>query len=410
MIDINSLRENPDFFKKATQYKQMDPSVVDQVLELDKSYREILRKVEDLRAERNKVAKERNIERGKEIKEELKNLETSLKESEENLEKVIHNIPNPAFENVPVGKGESGNKELRIVGEIPKFTFEPKDHLALGEKLGVIDFENGAKVSGSQFYYLKGDLVMLEFALIQYGLEKLTQKGYLPVTTPDLARSRYYLGTGYNPKGDEAQIYEINGEDLGLIATAEVTMAGLHADEVLDLKSPIRYAAISHCFRQEAGAYGKYSKGLYRVHQFTKLEMFIYCSKDDSEAMHQELLSVEEEIFQGLNIPYRVLEMCTGDLGAIAAKKYDLEAWMPGRNDWGEITSTSNTTDYQSRNLNIRYRAGGGQPHAHLLNGTAIAISRAIISIMENYQNEDGTIRVPEVLQKYIGKDLLTSI
>lgn len=411
MIDVTKLRENPDFFREATSDKQMDPSIVDTVLEQDRNWREKLLQVENLRSERNKTSKERNIERGKEIKEELKKLEPELKEVEDKLLESLNKIPNPAFPEVPVGKGETDNKELRIVGEKPNFNFEPKDHLTLGENLGIIDFENGAKVSGSQFYYLKGDLVLLEFALIQYGLEILIKKGYLPITSPDLARSRYYLGTGYNPKGDEAQIYEIVGEDLGLIATAEVTMAGLHADEVLDLRKPLRYAAISHCFRQEAGAYGKYSKGLYRVHQFTKLEMFVYCNENSSKELHEELLSIEEEIFSGLEIPYRVLEMCTGDLGAIAAKKYDLEAWMPGRNDWGEVTSTSNTTDYQARNLEIRYRGEGNEmKYAHLLNGTAIATSRAIITILENYQNEDGTVRVPEVLQKYMGKPAIDGI
>lgn len=410
MIDINKLRENPDFFKKATSDKNMDASIVDTVLDLDKTYREILIKVETLRAERNKVSKERNIERGKEIKEELKVLEPELNESQDKVLEALNRIPNPANEEVPVGKGESDNKELRIVGEKPQFGFTPKDHLELGEKLGILDFENGAKVSGSQFYYLKGDAVLLEFALIQYGLELLIKKGYTPIITPDLARSRYYLGTGYIPKGDEAQIYEIDGEDLGLIATAEVTMAGLHADEVMNLNKPLRYAAISHCFRQEAGAYGKYSKGLYRVHQFTKLEMFAYTKEEESEAMHQELLSLEEEIFKGLNIPYRVLEMCTGDLGAIAAKKYDLEAWMPGRNDWGEVTSTSNTKDYQARNLNIRYQDKGELKFAHLLNGTALAMSRAIIAILENNQNEDGSVNIPEVLQKYMGKDTLSGL
>lgn len=413
MIDINKLREDPDFFRKATADKQKDPTMVDKVLEADKLWREILSKVEILRSQKNKAAKSRNIEEGKAIKNKLKEVEPKLREAEEAMQKVLHHIPNPADESVPVGKGEGENVELRTIGDPPSLESfggaGPKDHLEIGENLGILDFENGAKVSGSQFYYLKGDAVLLEFALIQYGLDLLIKKGYTPIATPDLARSRYYLGTGYNPQGDEAQIYEIKDQDLGLIATAEVTMAGLHADEVLNLNEPLRYAAISHCYRQEAGAYGKYSKGLYRVHQFTKLEMFAYTSQEDSDAVHQEMLDIEEEIYRGLKIPYRVVEMCTGDLGASASKKYDLEAWMPGRGDWGEITSTSNTRDYQARNLEIKYQDKGENKYAHLLNGTAIAISRAIISILENYQTQDGSVNIPEVLQKYMGKEKITS-
>jgi seryl-tRNA synthetase len=226
--------------------------------------------------------------------------------------------------------------------------------------------------------------------------------------TPDMAKSRFYLGTGYAPKGDEAQIYEIDGEDLGLIATAEVTMAGLHADEILKAEDlPLKYAAVSHCFRKEAGAYGKYSKGLYRVHQFTKLEMFIYSLPEHSEAMHQEILRVEEELAQALEIPYRVLEMCSGDLGAIASRKYDLEAWMAGRNDYGEITSTSNTDDFQARNLNIRVKTDEGNEYVHMLNGTALVTSRIPIVIMENFQQKDGTIRIPKALVPYFGKEFI---
>ena len=406
MVDINLVRDNPDLVKKGVSDKGYDSSVVDKVLEADKEYREVLQKVENLRAEKNKFAKERNIEEGKRVKQELQDLEPELAKLEEKVNELLMEIPNLPDDSAPRGKGEHENVEVRKWGEIPQFDFEPKSHLELGENLGIIDFERGAKVAGSQFYYLEGDAVLLEFALIQFGLEKLIEKGYKPVLTPDMAKSRYYLGTGYQPKGDEAQTYEIKDEDLGLIATAEVTMAGLHADEVLRKNDlPLKYAAISHCYRKEAGAYGKYSKGLYRVHQFTKLEMFVYCSPDESDKMHQELLSIEEEICQDLGIPYRVLEMCTGDLGAMATKKYDLEAWMPGRNDYGEITSTSNTTDYQARNLNIKYDAGGKNEYVHMLNGTAIVMSRFPIAILENFQQKDGSVIIPEVLRKWMGKD-----
>lgn len=267
----------------------------------------------------------------------------------------------------------------------------------------MIDFERGAKVAGSQFYYLQGDMVLLEMAVIQFVLDIAIQKGFIPLLTPDVARSRYYLGTGYNPRGDEAQTYEIKGEDLGLIATSEVTVAGYHADETIDIsKLPLKYIALSHCFRKEAGAYGKYSKGLYRTHQFTKLEMFIYCKEKDSIVFHDEILSVEKEIMEQLEIPYRILNICTGDLGAMAIKKYDVEAWMPGRDDYGEVTSASNCGDYQSRNLNIRYKDGNTTKYAHMLNGTAAALSRTLIAIIENYQQSDGTIAVPQALQKYM--------
>jgi seryl-tRNA synthetase len=406
MVDINLVRDNPDKVKEGAISKGYDASVVDKVLEKDSEYREVLQKVENLRAEKNKAAKDRNIEEGKRIKNELKSLEPELENAENEVNNLLNQIPNPPDEKAPKGKGEEENVELRKWGEIPQFDFEPKSHLEIGEALGIIDFENGAKVAGSQFYYLSGDAVRLELALLQFGIEKLSEKGYIPYITPDLAKERFYLGTGYNPKGEEAQIYEIDGEDLGLIATAEVTMAGLHADEVLAKNNlPLKYAAISHCYRKEAGAYGKYSKGLYRVHQFTKLEMFVYCTPEESGKIHKELLAIEEDIVQALGIPYRVLEMCTGDLGAMASRKYDLEAWMPGRNDYGEITSTSNTTDYQARNLNIKYNDGTKNEYAHLLNGTALVMSRIPVAILENFQQKDGSVVIPEVLRKWMGKD-----
>jgi seryl-tRNA synthetase len=241
-------------------------------------------------------------------------------------------------------------------------------------------------------------------------MELLSKEGFTPVITPDLAKSRYYLGTGYMPKGNEAQTYEIKGEDIGLIATAEVTLAGKHADEVIpEEKLPLKYIGYSHCFRREAGAYGQYSKGLYRVHQFTKAEMFIYCKPKDSEKYHEEILTMEEKIYQNLGLAYRVVEMCTGDLGAMAARKFDIEAWMPSRNEYGEVTSTSNCTDYQARNLNIKFKNKKGEnDYVHMLNGTAIATSRTPLAIMESYQQKDGSIVVPEVLRKWVGKDKIS--
>lgn len=416
MIDVKLLRENPEYFKEATKAKNVSVDI-DHILEIDAKQRELSRAVQTLREERNiltdamKSGKPtgEQIAKGKEIKERLEKGEYALKAVEEELDEWLYKVPNPARPDVKVGKDESENEEIKKWGEPTKFSFAPKDHLTLGTNLGILDFETGAKVSGSQFYYLYGDGALLELALVNYAFEVLAKEGFLPVITPDLAKSRYYLGTGYNPKGDEAQTYTIEDEDLGLIATAEVTLAGKHADEIISEENlPIKYIGYSHCFRKEAGAYGKYSKGMYRVHQFTKAEMFVYSKAEESDKLHDYLLEMEEMIYQNLKIPYRVLKQCTGDLGAMAARKYDIEAWMPGRNDYGEVTSTSNCTDYQSRNLHIKYKkADGTKEYVHMLNGTAIATSRTPIAILENYQQEDGSVVIPAVLQKYMGKDVI---
>jgi len=413
MLDIKFIRENPGKVREGLEKKGVDFDL-DHLLAVDEKRRAKIKEVDDLRSGQNaasdEIAKLAGEERAQKIaaaqglKAGLSDSELELKALEEEFNQLLNQIPNLPHDDVPVGRGESENKVLREVGSRPSFDFEPKDHTVLGEALGVIDFERAAKVSGSGFYYLKNEGVLLEFALVNYALDFLAGRGFTLCFTPDLARSRFYLGTGYTPRGDEAQIYEIKEQDLGLIATAEVALAGLHADETLDGESlPLRYAGYSHCFRQEAGSYGKYSKGLYRLHQFTKVEMFVYARPEESEAMHCELLSAEEELWRGLGIPYRVLEMCAGDLGSQAARKFDLEAWMPGRGDWGEVTSTSNTTDYQARNLGIRYRGKSGEGgFVHTLNGTAIATSRGIIAILENFQQKDGSVEIPEALQKYM--------
>lgn len=413
MLDIQFIRDNPEKVKKGVAAKLFDPKLVDKVLELDKKRRDLIQKVEELRSERNKLAKEKRVNEGKQIKEKLQGIEPQLGKIEKDFFAVLTQIPNLPLPQVPVGKNEKENVEVRKWGEPRDFGkdgFEPKDHLDIGTKLGILDFEAGAKVSGSQFYFWYGDGALLELTLVQFAFEMLQNEGFRPVITPDLAKSRYYLGTGYAPHGDEAQTYVIEGEDLGLIATAEVTLAGKHADEVIpEDKLPLKYIGYSHCFRQEAGAYGKYSKGLYRVHQFTKAEMFIFCKPEESEAMHEYLLQMEEKIYQNLGLPYRVVEMCTGDLGAMAARKYDIEAWMPSRNDYGEVTSTSNCTDYQARNLNIKLRRKDGKTEfLHMLNGTAIATSRIPLAILENYQQKDGSVVIPEVLRKWMGKERIS--
>lgn len=410
MIDIELLKQDPEKVKTGVSAKGFEVGLVDRALELDEKYRKLLKEVEELRFQRNKLAKEKDIEGGKKVKEGLQRLEPELKKARKKFLEVFSQIPNLPLPQVPVGKSEAENVEVRRWGEPKKFDFKPKDHLEIGKLLGILDFETGAKVAGSQFYFWYGDGALLELALIQYAMELLRKEGFLPVITPDLAKSRYYLGTGYLPKGKEAQTYTIEGEDLGLIATAEITLAGKHADEIIpEDKLPLKYIGYSHCFRREAGAYGKYSKGLYRVHQFTKAEIFIYCKPEESEAMHEYILMLEEKIYQELGLPYRVVEMCTGDLGAMAARKFDIEVWMPSRNEYGEVTSTSNCTDYQARNLNVKIKRKNGKvEYAHMLNGTAVATSRTSLAILENYQNADGSVTIPEVLRKWMGKEKIT--
>jgi seryl-tRNA synthetase len=417
MLDIKFIRENVEKTKKGVSDKNFDASLVDRVLELDEKRRSLMQEVQSLQARKNEVAEKMKsatdetraslIDDGRRLKEDLAGREPELESIEKEYLDTLNQIPNLPADDVKVGKTEDENEIIKTWGDPTKFDFEPKDHLTLGTELGILDFESGAKVAGSQFFYLYGDGALLELALIQYAFETLSKEGFMPVITPDLAKSRYYLGTGYAPRGDEAQTYTIEDEDLGLIATAEVTLAGKHADEVLpESKLPLKYIGYSHCFRKEAGAYGKYSKGLYRVHQFTKAEMFVYCTPEESYKMHDYLLEMEEKIFQGLSIPYRVLKQCTADLGAMATRKYDIEAWMPGRNDYGEVTSTSNCTDYQARNLNIKYRSKDGKnEYIHMLNGTALTTSRTPIAIIENFQQADGSVLIPEALQKWMGKE-----
>ena len=409
MIDIQILRDDPEGLKQKVAEKGFDPALVDLTLDLDEKRRELIAEVEHLRADRNKAAKEKDIEQGKKLKAKLQEIEPMLEQIEAEFLDALNRIPNPALPEVPVGKSERDNVELRKWGQPREFDFEPKDHLELGAQLGILDFETGAKVVGSQFYYLYGDGALLELSLVMFAMELLQKEGFTPAITPDLAKSRYYLGTGYMPRGDEAQTYTISGQDLGLIATAEVTLAGKHADEIIPEEDlPVKYIGYSHCFRQEAGAYGRYSRGLYRVHQFTKAEMFIYCAPEDSGKMHEHILEMEEKIYQTLGLPYRVLEMCTGDLGAMAARKFDIEAWMPARGEYGEVTSTSNCTDYQARNLNVKFRKKDGRSeYAHMLNGTAIATSRTPLAILENYQQADGSVVIPEALRKWMGKEAI---
>ena len=351
------------------------------------------------------------IEEGKKLKEEIASAETELANVESELLTEARKIPNMAHPDAPVGREDKDNLEVKRVGQVPKFDFEPADHVKLGQDLDIIDFDSATKVSGTKFYYLKNEGVYLELGLVRYALDILQKKGFTPFITPDIAREEILEGIGFNPRGAESNVYTIEGEDTCLVGTAEITLGGYYSNTILPKeKLPLRMAGLSHCFRREAGAAGQFSKGLYRVHQFTKLEMFVYCLPEESDRFHEELRLIEEEIFEGLNIPFRVVDTCTGDLGAPAYRKWDLEAWMPGRNngEWGEVTSTSNCTDYQARRLNIRYKDSDGKnKFVHMLNGTAIAVSRAIIAILENNQQADGSVRLPRALVPYCGFDVI---
>jgi seryl-tRNA synthetase len=351
------------------------------------------------------------IEEGKKLKESISAAEAELEKAEAELAAEGRRIPNMAHPEAPRGKEDKDNLEVKRVGEPRIFDFEPADHVKLGQDLDIIDFDSATKVSGTKFYYLKNEGVFLELALTRYALDILQKKGFTPFITPDVAKEEILEGIGFNPRGAESNVYTLEGEGTCLVGTAEITLGGYYSDTVFPQeKLPLRMAGLSHCFRREAGAAGQFSKGLYRVHQFAKVEMFVYCLPEESGAFHEELRSIEEEIFSGLEIPFRVVDTCTGDLGAPAYRKWDLEAWMPGRNngEWGEVTSTSNCTDYQARRLNIRYRDGNGRnKFVHMLNGTAIAVSRAIIAILENFQEADGSVKIPKALVPYCGFEVI---
>ncbi len=413
MLDIKFIRENKELVKEncANRHVKVD---IDALFACDEERRSNLKSLEDLRAEKNKGSKGKptpeEIEKMKHLGEQVKALEVKQMEMDEKFRELLLKVPNLTHPQTPVG----GEQDFKILfqKEPQKFNFQPKDHEQLMLDLDLIDFERGAKVAGSKFYFAKNDLVRLNQALLNYGIDVVTAHGFTLMETPDMAKMEILEGAGFNPRGEETQIYSIANTDLCLVGTAEITVGGFHKDEVLNLENgPKKYVALSHCFRTEAGAYGRTSKGLYRVHQFTKLEMFIYCKPEQSEALHQELLAIEQEIADGLGFPYRVIDIASGDLGGPAYRKYDLEAWMTMKNDYGEITSTSNCTDYQARRLNIKYKnEAGDNAFVHTLNGTAVVLSRFPIAILENFQNADGSITIPEVLQKYIGKNIIKKI
>jgi len=414
MLDINFIRNNKELVEHSIKEKMYKNVNLDEILALDDQRKTLLQQVEALRKERNdNTAKMKNgkpsdelITKGKEIKEKLSTLEADLSNFEKELNTKLKTVPNVIFDDVPLGD-ESASVEVKKWGECKTTGV---DHLDYAVSRDWVDFERGAKVAGAKFYYVKGGLALLENALIQFGIKKIVEHGFTLMDVPDLVNSRVLEGTGFAPRSSEqSDEYYIEGEDLALIATAEMPITGYHMDEIIDEeKLPLFYAGFSACFRKEAGAYGKHTRGLFRVHQFNKLEMYSFCTPEQSKEIHEKLRSIEEEIWQEIGIPYHVINIAAGDLGAPAAKKYDIEYWSPVDQKYREITSCSNCTDFQARGLNIRVRRKDGTVEVlHTLNGTAISLARTMVAVIENFAEEGGKLRVPAVLQPYLGTDML---
>jgi seryl-tRNA synthetase len=420
MLDIKLIRENPEVIKSnlAKRGNPENIKMLDELVVIDRKWRQNLTKLNDLRHERKLITTEiatlkktgketRNkVEKAKSVDSEITTIEKEVAKEEEKTRDYLMRLPNLLDETVPVGKDENDNVQIRTWGAIPKFNFPVKNHIDLGLNLDVIDLERAGKVTGSRFFYLKKQGVLLDMALMSFAMQEMTKKGYTPIEPPYLMRREPYEGvTALSDFGD--MLYKIENEDLYLIATSEHPMAAMYMNEVLKEEDlPLKLAGISACFRKEAGAHGKDTRGIFRTHQFNKIEQFVFCKPEDSGQLHEEILHNAEELVQKLGLPYRIVNVCTGDIGTVAAKKYDIEAWMPAQNAYREIVSCSNCTDYQARRLNIRYREKEGAPtkgFTHTLNSTAIATGRTIVAILENYQQEDGSIIVPKVLRKYMG-------
>jgi seryl-tRNA synthetase len=420
MLDIKLIRENPEFVKNNLM-KRGNPEnskMLDALVDLDREWRQNLTKLNDLRHERKTITTEiatlkktgkdasSKVEKAKTLDAEITSIQAEVTRAEEKTRDYLMRLPNLLHETVPVGKDENDNVQIRSWGNIPKFDFAVKNHIDLGLNLDIIDIERAGKVTGSRFFYLKREGVLLDMALMSFALEEITKKGYLPVEPPYLMRREAYEGV--TALGDfEEVLYKIENEDLYLIATSEHPMAAMFMNEVLKEEDlPLKLAGMSSCFRKEAGAHGKDTRGMFRTHQFNKIEQFIFCKPEESWKLHEELIHNAEELVQKLGLPYRVVNVCTGDIGTVAAKKYDIEVWMPAQNAYREVVSCSNCTDYQARRLGIRYREKEGAPpkgFLHTLNSTAIATGRTIVAILENCQQKDGTVIVPKVLRKYMG-------
>ncbi len=416
MLDIKLIRERPEIVKKDLKKRGDSEKLkwVDDIAKKDKEYRELLKEAEELRHKRNVASDEINQlkKQGKDISKkvkEVKDIPARIKQIEEDVEKIkqeINNymmrLPNIMDESVPVGKDESENVEIRKHGKIPKFEFKAKNHVELCEDLGIADFDRSAKLSGKGFYILKGPLAMLDLALQKFAIDTLSKKGFTLISPPFMMRRNVYEGV-VDLADFETMMYKVEGEDLYLIATSEHPLVAMHANEVFAADAlPIRYVGVSSCFRKEIGSHGVDEKGLFRIHQFSKVEQIVFCLPEESKKMHEELIANAEDIFKKLEIPYRVVNICTGDLGVVAAKKYDIEAWMPHEGKYKEVVSCSNCTDYQARRLGIKYEKAGERNFLHTLNSTAVATSRAMRAIIENCQQEDGSIAVPKALQPYM--------
>lgn len=418
MIDIKLLRENPKAIEEASRAKKVEINA-SHILEIDQNYRDLLIVVQDLREKRNKLAKAaanpnpleraKAIDEGSNLKDELEKKEHALTSLKEELDTLLLAIPNPIKSDVIVGKDETENKVIKTFKEPTKFAFTPKDHMELGESLDIIDVKQAALVSGSRFNYLKGDGALLESALRQFAFDTLLAEGFIPVTPPVLIKHEVMEALGYTAMGEQENIFDLDKDGLYLVGTSEQSVVPLHMNDTLKAEDlPRRYVSYSSCFRREAGSYGKDTKGIFRVHQFNKVEMVSFVAEGDDDREHEYMLSLEEKFFQALDIPYQVLAICSGDLGFNAARKYDLEAWIPSQEKYREVTSTSTVTDFQSRRLNMRYSDGAEKKYLNVLNGTAFSMNRPIIAILENYQQEDGSVVIPEVLRKYMGKDKIS--
>ena len=410
MLDIRYIREHADRVQESAKNKGYNDVSIARLLDTDEQRRQLQQQVDELRTQRNEIASQMKggkpapelVEKGRSLKGKLAELESELHDVDADFQAQMDAVPNVTLEDVPLG-GEEDSVEVKAWGDKRQ---SAEDHLEFATQRGWLDFERGAKVAGTKFYYIKGDLMLLENAIYQYALNLLISKGFTPMTVPHMVSGRVARGSGFAPKSDkESNEYFIDGEDVMLIGTAEAPLTGFHADEIIDEKNlPLLYAGYSPCYRKEAGAAGKFSRGLFRVHQFNKLEMYIFCTPEQSVQMHEKILSIEEEIWQNLGVPYHVVNIAAGDLGAPAAKKYDIEYWSPVDNQYRELTSCSNCTDFQARNLNIRVRRSDGSLQVlHTLNGTAVSLARSLVAIIENYQTDDGKLRVPEVLRPYLG-------
>ncbi|MEK7180954.1 MAG: serine--tRNA ligase [Patescibacteria group bacterium] len=449
MLDPKLIRENPDNVRRGVKAKNLNPKLVDDFLALDEEWRKLTKESEDLRAEQKRLgeAKARqkfsnkdseksiqgepesrteshredlrleysegisgawakDVEKAKKLKDEIKNLEENLAKTTQNRDELILEFPNLPFDDVPVGKDETGNKVLREVGKKPDFNFEPKDYLTLAKELDLIDVEKAGEISGSRFGYIKNEAVLLEFALIDLAMKTLIKEGFSPILPPVLVKPEIIKGMGKHNFVKDKDAYHIPEDDLYLVGSSEHSIGPYHTNEVLNEKDlPKRYVGFSTCFRREAGSYGKDTKGILRVHQFDKVEMITFARPEDSEHQHQFMLSIQEKLMRSLELPYRVMEICTGDMTFADARQFDIETWIPSENKYRETQSCSNTTDYQSRGVNTKYLAKDGRKEfVHMLNGTVFAIGRTLIAIIENHQTKDGKIKIPKVLRDYVGK------